>query len=292
VSSLRNNSASIKLAPLALVSVAAAWGLAFVLMKDSLTEQPVNDFLASRFIVATLAMLAMRPTIIKYFTKDLVLRGAGAGFFLGMGYIFQTYGLSHTTAAITGFVTGLYVVFTPLIAALLLKKRIPTKAWIAVLIATIGLAFLSLEGFSISFGAILVLISAIFFAAHIVSLGEWSAGRDVYAMTIIQLAMCGLLTTLGAIPDGFMLPPSSKVWWVVVFTAICGTAIAFVIQTWAQSVMTPTTVAVLLTTETVWAALFAVAVGGETLTFRIIVGGLLVIFAMYQIIILDSKESA
>ena len=261
-------------------------------MKDSLTEQPVNDFLASRFIVATLAMLAMRPTIIKYFTKDLVLRGAGAGFFLGMGYIFQTYGLSHTTAAITGFVTGLYVVFTPLIAALLLKKRIPTKAWIAVLIATIGLAFLSLEGFSISFGAILVLISAIFFAAHIVSLGEWSAGRDVYAMTIVQLAMCGLLTTLGAIPDGFMLPPSSKVWWVVVFTAICGTAIAFVIQTWAQSVMTPTTVAVLLTTETVWAALFAVAVGGETLTFRIIVGGLLVIFAMYQIIILDSKESA
>ena len=106
-------------------------------MKDSLTQQPVNDFLASRFIVATLAMLAMRPTIIKYFTKDLLLRGAGAGFFLGMGYIFQTYGLSHTTAAITGFVTGLYVVFTPLIAAALLKKRIPAKAWGAVFLATV-----------------------------------------------------------------------------------------------------------------------------------------------------------
>jgi len=224
-----------KLAPLALVGVAATWGLAFVLMKDSLSQQPVNDFLASRFIVATLSMLAMRPTIIKYFTKDLLLRGAGAGFFLGMGYIFQTYGLSHTTAAITGFVTGLYVVFTPLIAAALLKKRIPAKAWGAVFLATIGLAFLSLEGFSISFGAVLVLVSAIFFAAHIVSLGEWSAGRDVYAMTIVQLAMCGILTTIGAIPDGIMLPPNSEVWWVVIFTALCGTAIAFVIMTWAQS---------------------------------------------------------
>ena len=281
-----------KLAPLALVGVAAAWGLAFVLMKDSLTQQPVNDFLASRFIVATLAMLAMRPTIIKYFTKDLLLRGAGAGFFLGMGYIFQTYGLSHTTAAITGFVTGLYVVFTPLIAAALLKKRIPAKAWGAVFLATVGLAFLSLEGFAISFGAVLVLVSAIFFAAHIVSLGEWSAGRDVYAMTIVQLAMCGILTTIGAIPDGIMLPPNSEVWWVVIFTALCGTAIAFVIQTWAQSVMSPTTVAVLLTTETVWAAFFAVAVGGENLTLRIIIGGILVLFAMYQIIILDSRESA
>ena len=281
-----------KLVPLALVGVAAAWGLAFVLMKDSLTQQPVNDFLASRFIVATLAMLAMRPTIIKYFTKDLLLRGAGAGLFLGMGYIFQTYGLSHTTAAITGFVTGLYVVFTPLIAAALLKKRIPAKAWGAVFLATIGLAFLSLEGFAISFGAVLVLVSAIFFAAHIVSLGEWSAGRDVYAMTIVQLAMCGMLTTIGAIPDGIMLPPNSEVWWVVIFTALCGTAIAFVIQTWAQSVMSPTTVAVLLTTETVWAAFFAVAVGGENLTLRIIIGGILVLFAMYQIIILDSKESA
>jgi drug/metabolite transporter (DMT)-like permease len=209
-----------------------------------------------------------------------------------MGYIFQTYGLSHTTAAITGFVTGLYVVFTPLIAAALLKKRIPAKAWGAVFLATIGLAFLSLEGFAISFGAVLVLVSAIFFAAHIVSLGEWSAGRDVYAMTIVQLAMCGILTTIGAIPDGIMLPPNSKVWWVVIFTAICGTAIAFIIQTWAQSVMSPTTVAVLLTTETVWAAFFAVAVGGENLTLRIIVGGILVLFAMYQIIILDSRESA
>ena len=172
------------------------------------------------------------------------------------------------------------------------KKRIPAKAWGAVFLATIGLAFLSLEGFAISFGAVLVLVSAIFFAAHIVSLGEWSAGRDVYAMTIVQLAMCGILTTIGAIPDGIMLPPNSEVWWVVIFTALCGTAIAFVIQTWAQSVMSPTTVAVLLTTETVWAAFFAVAVGGENLTLRIIIGGILVLFAMYQIIILDSKESA
>lgn len=279
----------LKLAPLALVSVAAAWGLAFVLMKDSLTQQPVNDFLASRFIVATIALLALRPAIIKAITKDVLLRGGGAGFFLSMGYIFQTYGLSQTTAAITGFVTGLYVVFTPLIAALMLRKSIPNAAWFAVALAVVGLAFLSLNGFSLSFGAILVLISALFFAIHIIALGEWSANRNVYAMTVVQLGTCAIVTTLGALPGGFMAPPSSSVWTVVIFTAIFGTAIAFIVQTWSQSVMSPTTVAVLLTTETVWAALFAVIFGGEHLTARIIVGGVLVIVAMYQIIIIESR---
>lgn len=261
-------------------------------MKDSLTQQPVNDFLASRFIVATLCLIAFRPTVFKALTKELVLRGAGAGCFLGFGYIFQTYGLSHTTAAITGFVTGLYVIFTPLIAAVILRKRIPRQAWFAVSIAVIGLALLSLNGFSVSFGAVLVLISAIFFAAHIVALGEWSVGRDVYAMTVVQLATCGVLTTLGAFSDGFTIPPSGSVWKVVIFTALFGTALAFIVQTWSQSVMSPTTVAVLLTTETVWAAFFAVAIGGELLTLRIILGGLLVIGAMYQIIILESRIGA
>ena len=110
-------------------------------------------------------------------------------------------------------------------------------------------------------------------------------------MTVVQLATCGVLTTLGAFSDGFTIPPSGSVWKVVIFTALFGTAVAFIVQTWCQSVMSPTTVAVLLTTETVWAAFFAVAIGGELLTLRIILGGLLVIGAMYQIIILESKIS-
>ncbi|MEI7476445.1 MAG: DMT family transporter, partial [Actinomycetes bacterium] len=119
----------LKLAPWALLLVAAAWGLAFVIMKDSIARQSVNNFLFSRFALAVVVMLLLRPQVVRQFNKDLVLPSAFAGFFLGGGYILQTLGLERTGAAITGFITGLYVVFTPLIAAVIPKARITLLTW-------------------------------------------------------------------------------------------------------------------------------------------------------------------
>ena len=107
------------------------------------------------------------------FNKDLLLRGSMAGIFLGFGYIFQTLGLERTGAAITGFITGLYVVLTPLLASFVLKEQISRFVWLCIFIATIGLALLSVQGFSVGFGEMLVLMSAIFFAAHIIALSKW-----------------------------------------------------------------------------------------------------------------------
>ena len=281
------HSLKIKLAPLALIAVAAMWGATFVLMKDSISRQPINDFLFTRFSLATLILILLRPKALTLINRDLALRGVGAGSFLGLGFIFQTYGLSNTTAAITGFVTGLYVVLTPLIAAAILHRKVTGKAWIAVAIATIGLTFLSFQGFSINFGAFLVLICVIFFSAHIIALGEWSAGRDTYAMTITQLATCAAITGVASIPGGYVSPPDKGVWGVVIFCAVFATAFAFIIQTWAQSVMSPTTVAVLITNESVFAALFAVWLGGEILTPKIIIGGILVLISMYLIVLTE-----
>ncbi len=281
------HSLKIKLAPLALIAVAAMWGATFVLMKDSISRQPINDFLFTRFSLATLILILLRPKALTLINRDLALRGVGAGSFLGLGFIFQTYGLSNTTAAITGFVTGLYVVLTPLIAALILHRKVTGKAWIAVAIATIGLTCLSFQGFSINFGAFLVLICVIFFSAHIIALGEWSAGRDTYAMTITQLATCAAITGVASIPGGYVSPPDKGVWGVVIFCAVFATAFAFIIQTWAQSVMSPTTVAVLITNESVFAALFAVWLGGEILTPKIIIGGILVLISMYLIVLTE-----
>ena len=109
----------LKLAPWALLTVSAAWGLSFVIMKSAIERQSVNNFLFTRFVLAVLVMILIRPQVIKHFNKDLLLRGFGAGFFLGGGYIFQTIGLANTGAAITGFVTGLYVILTPLFAAVM-----------------------------------------------------------------------------------------------------------------------------------------------------------------------------
>ena len=279
----------IRLAPWALLLVAAAWGLAFVIMKDSIARQSVNNFLYSRFALAVVVMLMLRPRIVKLFTKDLVTRSAFAGTFLGAGYILQTLGLERTGAAITGFITGHYVVFTPLIAAVILKARISLLTWGCVAIATIGLALLSLHGWSIGFGELLVLGSAFCFGAHIISLGKWSSGRDAYAMTVIQLAMCALLSGLASFTEGgYSPPPDWGVWATVIFTAVVCTAIAFMVQTWSQAHMTTTKVAVILTMEVVFAAIFAIIFGGERLTLQTAIGGTLVVLAMYVIVIKEA----
>jgi len=279
----------LRLAPWALLSVSAAWGLAFVVMKDAIERQTVNNFLFSRFIVAVAVMVLIRPQCIKLFNKDLLLRASAAGLFLGSGYILQTLGLARTGAAITGFITGLYVVFTPLIAAVVLKARITLVTWGCVAVATLGLALLSLQGWSIGFGELLVLCSAFAFGAHIIALGKWSSGRDAYAMTVVQLAMCAVLTGLASLFEGgYQLPPDNGVWATVIFTAVVCTAVAFVIQTWSQAHMSTTKVAVILTMEVVFAALFAIVLGGETLTLQKAVGGVLVVIAMFVIVLKES----
>jgi drug/metabolite transporter (DMT)-like permease len=274
-----------RLAPWALLSVSAAWGMAFVVMKDAIERQSVNNFLFTRFSLAVIVMIALKPSVIRQFDRDLILRAGSAGIFLGLGYIFQTLGLARTGAAITGFVTGLYVVFTPLLAYFFLKERLTKLIWSCVFIATVGLGLLSIRGFSVGIGEMLVLASAFFFAAHIIALGKWSSGRDVYAMTIVQLAMCALLSALASIPEGYSAPPDYGVWAVVVFTAVVCTAVAFVVQTWSQAHMTTTKVAVILTMEVVFAALFAIIFGGERLTLQATLGGLMVLTAMFMIVL-------
>lgn len=278
----------LKLAPWALLTVSVAWGLAFVVMKPAIERQSVNNFLFTRFVLAVLVMILIRPQVVKLFTKDLLLRGFGAGLLLGGGYILQTVGLANTGAAITGFVTGLYVILTPLFAAVIFKDRISKTTWAYVFVATIGLGLLSLHGWSVGYGEFLVFLSAIAFAAHITALSKWSAGRDVYAMTITQLIMCAILTGIASSIEGYSPPPDFGVWAVVIFTAVFCTAIAFIVQTWSQAHMSATKVAVILTMEVVFAAIFAIIFGGERLTLQSAIGGILVVVAMYLIVLKEA----
>jgi drug/metabolite transporter (DMT)-like permease len=279
----------LKLAPWALLTVSAAWGFSFVVMKDAIQRQSVNNFLFTRFTLAVIVMILIRPQVIKLFTKDLLQRGGLAGVFLGLGYIAQTLGLERTGAAITGFITGLYVVLTPLIASIVLKEKITKFTWYCIAFATFGLGLLSIRGFSVGIGEMFVLASAVLFAAHIIALSKWSSGRDVYAMTVIQLSMCAILAGLASAIEGYSLPPDSGVWNVVIFTAVFATAIAFIVQTWSQAHMSATKVAVILTMEVVFAAVFAIVLGGERLTIQTAVGGVLVVVAMYLIVLKEQK---
>ena len=271
-----------RIAAPALLSVAVVWGAAFVLMKPAIDQQPFYDFLATRFTIATLIMIVARPKIFSELNWDLIKRGVPLGILLALGYITQTIALELTTAAITGFLTGLYVVLTPIFGWFIFKKKPDVRVFIGVILATVGLAFLSLNGFSIEPGEVWGILCAVMFAAHIVALGSWSPGKNVYVLTVLQLGTMAIINWIGAfVNDGsYQAPPNGDVWFAVIFTGVLATAIAFFVQTWAQSLMDASRVAIILTTEIVWAAAIAVAVGQEVLSLKTIIGGAIMLGAM------------
>ena len=277
---------------IAMISIAAVWGSSFVVMKDSLERQNVFSFLASRFILAALLMFLYKPGVFRGLTNKFISRGIIAGILLGSGYIFQTYGLTKTTVSNTGFITGLYLVFTPLISLIILKRHVLKIQWLAVVIATIGLFFISYNGVTIGLGEILVLISAFIYGAHFVALGEWSDGKNTYALTFIQVVTVAALTSIFAFKDGFQIAPDSTVWLAILYTAFFATFLGFLIQTKAQSVMSATVASVLLATETPFAVFFGLYFHSDPLTLRIITGGLLVMLAMALVIWSDNRKSS
>ena len=274
-----------------LTAVAAIWGSAFLSMKGTLERLDVNSFLAWRFAIATLVLIAIRPSVVKKIDLAFAKKGALLGIFLGSGYIFQSFGLTLTTVSNTGFITGLYVVLTPVVAAIFLRKNITLVEWFAVFVATAGLALLSFNGFHFGLGEFLVLMSALLFAMHIVGLGEWSKGLDTYALTVLQLGTCAVVTFVASLKSGFRAPPDSGVWFSIIYTALFATALAFIVQTWAQSFIAPSSVAVILAMEVVFAAGFGLWFLDEPVTLRITLGGLLVIASMYLIILLDQRKT-
>ncbi|MGB8649549.1 MAG: DMT family transporter [Mycobacteriales bacterium] len=265
---------------LALVGVTAIWGSTFVVVKDAVTQMPVTDFLTWRFALAALAMLALRPRAVARLGTAGRRAGATVGLALGTGYLLQTLGLQHTSAAVSGFITGLFVVLTPLGAAVLLRTPPAASAWLAVLVATTGLALLSLHGLSVGSGELLTLGCAAAFALHIVGLGQWASSYDPYGLAVVQLLTTALLCGLVAVPGGLAVPPSWSVWGALALTALAATALAFVVQTWAQAHLSPTRAAVVMTMEPVFGGLFAVLLAGEVLGVRTLVGAGLVLAAM------------
>ncbi|GAB3596836.1 DMT family transporter [Angustibacter peucedani] len=275
-----------------LVSVTAVWGSTFVMIKDVVRDVPVLDFLAERFVIAAVVMVLVFWRPLRRLARQQVRQGVALGVVYGLAQILQTYGLAHTSAAVSGFVTGMYVVLTPVLGALLLRQKAPATTWFAVLLSTAGLALLALNGLSVGGGELLVLASALLYALHIVALGAWSGARDALGLATVQMVAIAVLCAVAAAPHGYTTPPTTGGWLAVVYTAILAGAAALVAQTWAQAHLTATRAAIIMTMEPVFAALFAVALGGEHLTARMLGGGLLVLAAMYVVELTPGRTSA
>ena len=272
-----------RIAVLALLGVGFGWGAAFVLMKDAIAQQDLYDFLATRFTIAALAMALLQPQrVMAIRARDLKV-GLPLGVVLAGGYITQTIGLDLTTAAISGFITGLYVVLTPILAWLMVRRRPSKKLALAVGFAVIGLLLISgatATSLELQLGQLWLLACALLFALHIFLLGEHGGKSNPYTLAMIQIAGVAAVSWVFALADGYQAPPNGQVWTAILFTALFATILAFWLQTWAQTVLDSARVALILTSEVVFAAGIAVAVGQEQLALQTIFGGALMVVAM------------
>lgn len=271
-----------RLAFAAILVMTAAWGSTFFMIKDVLTRIPVVDLLALRFGIAALAMIILAGRRLRM-SRATLRNGILLGLLYGVAQILQTYGLSKTDASVSGFITGLYVVATPLLAALILRTRIGRLTWLAALLATAGLGVLSLQGFAVGPGELVTLASAIIYALHMIVMARLSRPGEEIALTVVQMVVIALLCSAFALPGGVVLPRRGSDWLIVIYLAVVAGALAMFLQTWAQARIPATQAAVVMSMEPVWAAAFAVAFGGELVTVKMLVGGVAILAAMYLV---------
>lgn len=278
------------LATAALLAMTACWGSTFFLIKDLLDRVPTLDFLAVRFAIASLAMLLVAPRALTRLSPARRRHALVLGGLYGLAQVLQTAGLAHTAASVSGFITGMYVVLTPLLAAWLLHTRITAMTWAAVALAALGLGVLTLSGFAVGYGEALTFVSAVLYALHIVGLGAWSDARDALGMSILQIMVIAVICFVATVPDGVVLPSTTGDWLSVVYMAVFAGALALLGQTWAQAHLPPARTAIIMSMEPVFAATFAVLLGGESVTWRLLVGGAMVLAAMVAVELVPRRK--
>ncbi|HXR67627.1 MAG TPA: DMT family transporter [Dermatophilaceae bacterium] len=281
-----------QVATLLLTAVTAIWGSTFFLIRDVVQQISPADFLAIRFTIAAVAMTAVfwRP-MLALDRRELTV-GVGLGLLYAAAQLLQTVGLAHTEASRSGFITGTYVVLTPVLGGILLRERIPRSTWVAVLMAAAGLATLSLRGIGLGFGETVTLLAAVIYALHIIGLGRYSSPATAAGLSTLQMVVIAAVSLVAAAPGGVELPTGGHAWASVLYMALIAGAVALWAQTWAQSHLAATRAAIVMTLEPVFAAAFAVALGGESLTSRIILGGAMVLAAMYTVELFGRRADA
>ncbi|MDQ2740568.1 MAG: DMT family transporter [Actinomycetota bacterium] len=277
------SSRTVLLALIGLLVVAAAWGSSFPLTKTLLHRMTALNFLAVRFAIAGVIMLVLFHRAVRALPRRAILHGGILGVTYGVAQIVQTTGLAHTSASVSGFITGMYVVLTPICAAVLLKSASSSRVWIGAAVATVGLAILALTGFSIGFGEAVTLLSAFIYALHIIGLGSWSTAGSALGLAVVQIVATGFVSLVAATiadPGGLTLPGNLFDWTALLYLALISGALAMIVQSWAQAHLAPSRAAIIMSTEPGWAALFAITFLDEPFGWRIAVGGTLMLVAM------------
>jgi drug/metabolite transporter (DMT)-like permease len=254
------------LALAALLAVTAVWGVTFVQVKDAIALYPLFAFLAIRFAIATLTLAVPGTRRVRSLGRAGIGAGALLGLLLAAGYALQTAGLERTTVSSTGFVTGMYVVLTPLLALVLFRSRIAPAAWAGVGISTAGLALLSGVHAGSAGGDLLVLAGAAVYSLQIVLMERFAPRYDAVAFTLVEMAAACSGLLLVALARGELgVPRGWTVWGALLVTGVFASALAFLVQTWAQRRTSATRTALAFTMEPVFAAFFGITLAGDRL---------------------------
>jgi drug/metabolite transporter (DMT)-like permease len=268
-----------------LATVTLFWGATFPIVKDAITEMPVMAFLWVRFAMAAL-LLAMLAGRSGFATLDL--RGWRIGILLGtllfLSYLFQTFGLERTSSANAGFLTGLGIVWVPLMAGPFLKKPAALGSKIGVCLALLGLFMLTWHTpWTLNFGDLLVIICSLFVALHILGLDILTKGYDSRALTFVQIATMAVLGCVGSLlfePVSWPQQWTGSLIFAFVITSVFATAYAFWAMTNFQNRTTPTRAALIYTLEPVFAAIFSIWLAGDRLTVLGWCGGGMIVVGM------------
>ncbi len=269
------------LADLGLFYAAAIWGSTFFIVKEALAGIDPVVMVGYRFLIAGGVMLLFLLA-----TGRPVLQGLGRAFFLSVIlialYISQTIGLEYTTASNSGFITGLFVFFTPVCLVTLFRKHPTPMEWLASLVSLAGLWVLTGGLTDVNLGDLLTLIAAVTYALHVLYSDKYmKAGVDPFMISCQQFLMVGSLALVAAwlFDLDFRIYTKASMA-AVIFLALFPTLSAFVIQMLAQRFTSPLKVSLIFAFEPLFAAAFAWTLGGEQIVWHRATGGLLIFLAL------------
>ncbi|MCJ7647259.1 MAG: DMT family transporter [Candidatus Lokiarchaeota archaeon] len=271
------------LALAAFIITTVLWGTSFIITKTITKELPIFVYLTLRYSIAIIGII---PILYRFkgFNKKILYGGIITGILYFISIVFQTYGLQTTTAGKAGFITGLGTVLVPFMTWFAYKKKVKLRVWIAVVLSTVGMGFLLLEGESgVFIGDMLVLVCAVFYAIFIVVNDNYVKKVDVYLFSFVQLATLSIL----CLGSSFLLSENWSIssntidfWLVMLYMGLIVTTVTFLFQNYGQQYLTPAKTAIIFTLEPVFAAFFGFLFGNELLSVFGLIGATIIFIAL------------
>lgn len=274
-----------------LLCVAFIWGTTFIVVKNALADVTPFSFLALRFSAAFFSLVIFCRPYCCLFSPNILKSGSLIGFFLFMGYAFQTIGLQYTKASNAAFITGLSVVLVPLFSVYISKQKLAPKNYFGAVTAALGIFLLSFDGsYSLHKGDFLVFLCACSFALHIIFVGRYSKRYDTLLLATIQIGVVALVSTFLTLVlpmESWPYSWSGNLLLALGVTAIPATSLALFLQNRMQKYTSPSRTAIIFAMEPVFGALSAWYLGGEILSSRAIIGA---VFVLLGILIVELRS--